>query len=97
MPFRDATVLVLMLNIRGIVEVAAINNWGDTMKATTEHYSTLTMSMVLITAVSTPLIKLLYDPSGQFVRAKRCTLEDVRPTPISACSPAATARTTQRR
>ena len=64
MPFRDAIVLALMLNIRGIVEVAAINNWGDTMKATAEHYSMLTMSMVLITAVSTSLIKLLYDPSG---------------------------------
>jgi len=38
MPFRDAIVLALMLNIRGIVEVAAINNWGDTMKATAEHY-----------------------------------------------------------
>jgi len=34
------------------------------MKATAEHYSMLTMSMVLITAVSTSLIKLLYDPSG---------------------------------
>ncbi|CAL5062731.1 unnamed protein product [Urochloa decumbens] len=79
MPFRDAAVLALMLNIRGIVEVAAINNWGDTMKATAEHYSTLTLSMVLITAVSTPLIKLLYDPSGQFVKAKRRTLEDARP------------------
>ncbi|KAJ1264465.1 hypothetical protein BS78_08G002700 [Paspalum vaginatum] len=79
MPFRDATVLALMLNIRGIVEVAAINNWGDTMKATAEHYSVLTLSMVLITAVSTPLIKLLYDPSGQFARAKRRTLEHARP------------------
>jgi hypothetical protein len=40
------------------------------MKATAEQYPMLTMSMVLITAVSTRLIKLLYDPSGQFARAK---------------------------
>ena len=79
MPFREATVLALMLNIRGIVEVAAINNWGDTMKATAEHYSTLTLSMVVITAVATPLIKLLYDPSGRFARAKRRTMEGSRP------------------
>jgi hypothetical protein len=86
MPFRDAAVLALMLNIRGIVEVAAINNWGDIinnwgdiMKATAEHYSILTLSMVLITAVSTPLIKLLYDPSGQFAGGRRRTLEDARP------------------
>ncbi|KAL5205385.1 hypothetical protein ABZP36_033594 [Zizania latifolia] len=79
MPIREATVLALMLNIRGIVEVAAINNWGDTMKASAEHYSTLTLSMVLITAVATPLIKLLYDPSGRFARAKRRTLEGARP------------------
>uniref|UniRef100_A0A0E0MIS3 Uncharacterized protein n=1 Tax=Oryza punctata TaxID=4537 RepID=A0A0E0MIS3_ORYPU len=79
MPFREATVLALMLNIRGIVEVAAINNWGDTMKATAEHYSTLTLSMVVITAVATPLIKLLYDPSGRFARAKRRAMEGARP------------------
>lgn len=66
MPFREAVVLALMLNVRGIVEVAAINNWGDTMKATAEHYTVLTLSMVAITAVSTPLIKYLYDPSRQF-------------------------------
>lgn len=39
MPFREVTMMALMLNIRGIMEVAAINNLGDTMKATTEHYS----------------------------------------------------------
>jgi hypothetical protein len=48
------------------------------MKATAEHYSTLTMSMVLITAVSTRLIKLLYDPSGQFAQAKLQSLEHAR-------------------
>ncbi|KAL6642128.1 hypothetical protein ACP70R_020309 [Stipagrostis hirtigluma subsp. patula] len=79
MPFREAIVLALMLNVRGIVEVAAINNWGDTMKATSEHYSVLTISMVAITAVSTPLIKLLYDPSGRFARAKRRNIEHARP------------------
>ncbi|KAM0911410.1 hypothetical protein ACQ4PT_013488 [Festuca glaucescens] len=79
MPIGEATALALMLNIRGIVEVAAINNWGDTMKATAEHYSTLTLSMVLITAVATPLIKLLYDPTGRFARAKRRTMEGARP------------------
>ncbi|GJN07189.1 hypothetical protein PR202_ga24997 [Eleusine coracana subsp. coracana] len=77
MPLREAVVLALMLNVRGIVEVAAINNWGDTMKATAEHYTVLTLSMVTITAISTPLIKLLYDPSGQFSRGgKRRTIEE---------------------
>ncbi|KAL6870577.1 hypothetical protein ACP4OV_014425 [Aristida adscensionis] len=79
MPLREAAVLALMLNIRGIVEVAAINNWGDTMKATAEHYSVLTLSMVVITAVSTPLIKVLYDPAGRFARARRRDIEHSRP------------------
>lgn len=41
--------------------------------------STLTLSMVVITAVATPLIKLLYDLSGRFGRAKRRTMEGWRP------------------
>jgi hypothetical protein len=74
MPIREAVVL----NVRGIVEVAAIDNWGDTMKATAEHYTVLTLSMVLITALSTPLIKLLYDPSRQFLllAKRRRTMEE---------------------
>uniref|UniRef100_A0A0E0QK20 Uncharacterized protein n=1 Tax=Oryza rufipogon TaxID=4529 RepID=A0A0E0QK20_ORYRU len=41
--------------------------------------STLALSMVVITAVATPLIKLLYDLSGRFGRAKRRTMEGWRP------------------
>ncbi|KAF0905405.1 hypothetical protein E2562_004382 [Oryza meyeriana var. granulata] len=39
----------------------------------------LTLSMVVITVVATPLIKLLYNPSGRFARAKRQTMEGARP------------------
>jgi hypothetical protein len=48
------------------------------MKATAEHYTVLTLSMVLITALSTPLIKLLYDPSRQFLllAKRRRTMEE---------------------
>ncbi|EEC83698.1 hypothetical protein OsI_29515 [Oryza sativa Indica Group] len=41
--------------------------------------STLTLSMVVITAVATPLIKLLYDLSGRLGRPKRRPMEGWRP------------------
>ncbi|XP_072995519.1 cation/H(+) antiporter 15-like [Typha latifolia] len=79
MPMRDAISLGLILNIKGIIEIAFISNWGDSEKATAAHYSALTASMMFITAFCSPLIKLLYNPSTRFVAGKRRTIEHAKP------------------
>ncbi|URD99962.1 Sodium/hydrogen exchanger family [Musa troglodytarum] len=81
MSANDAISVGLMLNIKGIVEISAFNTytWGDSQIASTEHFSVLTVSMMVITAVTTPLIKLLYKPTMRYVARKRRTVEHARP------------------
>ncbi|RRT53510.1 hypothetical protein B296_00049032 [Ensete ventricosum] len=81
MSANDAISVGLMLNIKGIVEISAFNTyaWGDDQIATAEHVSVLTMSMMMITAVTTPLIKLMYKPTMRYVARKRRTIEHARP------------------
>ncbi|KAJ4779952.1 Cation/H(+) antiporter 15 [Rhynchospora pubera] len=75
---RDAFCLGLMLNIKGVIEISFINNWGDSQKATAQHFSVLILSMMIITTVTTPLIKYLYNPSARIVATKRRTIEHAK-------------------
>ncbi|XP_010923013.1 cation/H(+) antiporter 15 [Elaeis guineensis] len=79
MPLRDAITVGLMANIKGIIEISFINDWGDREVVTVEHYSIMTLSMMCITAVTVPLIKLLYNPSVRYVSRKRRTIQHTNP------------------
>ncbi|WOL18644.1 hypothetical protein Cni_G27441 [Canna indica] len=78
MSMNDALSLGLMLNIRGVVEVFIFNTLGSGQLATTEHFSVLIISILVITATATPLIKLLYNPKMHYVARKRRTVEHTR-------------------
>ncbi|KAL0341225.1 UNVERIFIED_CONTAM: Cation/H(+) antiporter 15 [Sesamum radiatum] len=62
--FKDSVVIGLMLNARGICELILYNCLG-------------TMGCG-VTAVITPLIKLLYDPSKQYLPSKRRTIQHMK-------------------
>ncbi|XP_008799868.1 cation/H(+) antiporter 15 [Phoenix dactylifera] len=79
MPLRDAITVGLMSNIKGIIEISLINDWGDRELLTVEHYSILTVSVMCITAVNMPLIRLLYNPSVRYVSRKRRTIQHAKP------------------
>ncbi|KAG1338085.1 cation/H(+) antiporter 15 [Cocos nucifera] len=79
MPLRDAITVGLMTNIKGIIEISVINDWGDREVVTVEHYSIMTLSLMCITAVTVPLIKLLYNPSVRYVSRKRRTIQHAKP------------------
>ncbi|KAG0490537.1 hypothetical protein HPP92_007400 [Vanilla planifolia] len=77
-PLKDAFILGLMTNIKGIVEVSYLNVKGDSELATAQHFSVLMISIVVITAVTMPLIKYLYDPNVRYVARKRRTIEHMK-------------------
>ncbi|KAM0950511.1 putative cation/H+ exchanger, sodium/solute symporter superfamily [Dioscorea sansibarensis] len=78
-PLRDAIVMGLMMNLKGIIEVNFFNGWGDAQIANGQEFSALMVSTTVITAISTPLIKYLYKPSVRYVTSKRRTMEHARP------------------
>ncbi|KAH7654011.1 putative K+/H+-antiporter-containing protein, partial [Dioscorea alata] len=78
-PLRDAIVMGLMMNLKGIIEVNFFNTWGDALMANGQEFSVLMASTTVITAISTPLIKYLYKPSVRYVTSKRRTMEHARP------------------
>ncbi|VFQ71784.1 unnamed protein product [Cuscuta campestris] len=74
MPFRDAISLALIMNSKGIVELAFLSEYKQAQVITEECYAILIISVVVITGVISPLVRRLYDPSKRCIAYKRRTI-----------------------
>ncbi|KAK6145229.1 hypothetical protein DH2020_022049 [Rehmannia glutinosa] len=74
MPFGDALSLGLIMNTKGIVELAILNDFKNRKFVTEEVYTMMIVSVVTITGVISPIVKFLYDPSKRFIAYKRRTI-----------------------
>ncbi|CAH9129287.1 unnamed protein product [Cuscuta epithymum] len=74
MPLRDAISLALIMNSKGIVELALLIEFKHAQVITEECYAILIISMVVITGVISPLVKLIYDPSRRWIAYRRRTI-----------------------
>ncbi|KAF5727302.1 cation/H(+) antiporter 15-like isoform X2 [Tripterygium wilfordii] len=74
MPVRDAVSLGLIMNSKGIIDLAMLNNWRTENEINDECFAILIISVVVITGVVSPLVKTLYDPSRRFLAYKRRTI-----------------------
>ncbi|OMO75855.1 Cation/H+ exchanger [Corchorus olitorius] len=76
--FMEALVLGLILNAKGIVELTIYNLWFDDKLIEEKEFALVMLAVIVITAIVTPLIKRLYDPSKQYLSAKRSTVYQAR-------------------
>ncbi|KAK1265081.1 Cation/H(+) antiporter 15 [Acorus gramineus] len=76
MSLRDAFSLGLILNIKGIIEIVTINQWSYNGRISTESYSVMVMSVMLVTGTTTPLIKAMYKPSRKYIVYKGRTIQN---------------------
>ncbi|KAJ7959903.1 Cation/H(+) antiporter 15 [Quillaja saponaria] len=74
MRFRDALSLGLIMNSKGIVELIMLIGWKVQDVMNEECYSIMVISLVIITGVVSPIVKVLYDPSSRFLAYKRRTI-----------------------
>ncbi|XP_073015698.1 cation/H(+) antiporter 15-like [Primulina eburnea] len=74
MPFRDALSLGLIMNTKGIVELAFLNDIKNQEILSEEIYTIMIISVVAVTGVISFVVKVLYDPSSRFVAYKRRTI-----------------------
>nr|XP_009606508.1 cation/H(+) antiporter 15-like isoform X2 [Nicotiana tomentosiformis] len=73
-PLRDAFSLALIMNSKGIMELAFLNDFKKNKDTSEENYTIMLISVVVITGVISPLVKVLYDPSRRYIAYKRRTI-----------------------
>ncbi|KAJ6302703.1 hypothetical protein OIU77_016733 [Salix suchowensis] len=65
-PFRDALTLTLILNLRGQQEFILLMHWLEKSVIDIPSFTMLVLLVTSVTAVSTPLIRFLYDPTRPY-------------------------------
>ncbi|XWS56785.1 hypothetical protein CRYUN_Cryun09bG0115400 [Craigia yunnanensis] len=73
-PLREAFVVGLILNAKGIIELIVFNLWKQDKMIEDQEFSLAMISVVVVTAIITPMIRMLYDPSKLHVSVKRSTI-----------------------
>ncbi|GMH05063.1 hypothetical protein Nepgr_006903 [Nepenthes gracilis] len=74
-PVQDAFVLGLVLNAKGITELIIYNLWRYDGKLTDQEFTASVISVLVLSAITTPLIRFLYDPPNLYVPIKRMTVQ----------------------
>ncbi|OVA12693.1 Cation/H+ exchanger [Macleaya cordata] len=71
LPIRDAFLLGLIMNIKGIVEVAILNVWVDFEHIKISTHTITVFTLLVITAIIIPSVRNLYDPSTRYLAYRR--------------------------
>ncbi|KAL8089170.1 hypothetical protein AgCh_038807 [Apium graveolens] len=77
-PVRDALSLALIMNTKGIAELGFMIQMKHMNQLTEEPYTVMVISVVVITGVISPIIKVLYDPSRRYLAYRRRTILHLR-------------------
>ncbi|PIA61913.1 hypothetical protein AQUCO_00200124v1, partial [Aquilegia coerulea] len=78
MAWRDAFVLGLTMNTKGIVELLLYNIWKDAQILEDQEFALTVLSVLLLTAVISPLTRALYDPSKRFISSKKNNIQHAK-------------------
>ncbi|CAL5404696.1 unnamed protein product [Camellia sinensis] len=77
-PVQEAVVLGLMLNTRGICELVVFNLWRHGEILTDQEFTLSVISVIVVTGITTPLIRFLYDPSRHQLPIKRKNIQQAK-------------------
>ncbi|KAK4385275.1 Cation/H(+) antiporter 15 [Sesamum angolense] len=76
--FHDSVVIGLIMNGKGICELLMFNMWRECGVLTDQEFALSVISVIGVTAIVTPLIKLLYNPSKRHFPLKRRTIQHTK-------------------
>ncbi|KAG7548231.1 Cation/H+ exchanger [Arabidopsis suecica] len=74
-PARDSLTLGLMMNLRGQMDILVYLHWIDKRIVGFPGFTVMVLHSVVVTAVSTPLISFLYDPTRPYRSSKHRTIQ----------------------
>ncbi|KAI4306511.1 hypothetical protein L6164_029782 [Bauhinia variegata] len=77
-PRRERLVIGLILNTKGITELVVYNLWKGNKMLSEQEFSLMVLSVILITAIVTPLVRYLYDPSEQYFSLRRSSIQHTK-------------------
>ncbi|KAL2470975.1 Cation/H(+) antiporter 25 [Abeliophyllum distichum] len=75
MTTRDSFTLSLIMSLRGEVELLLFIHWMDFKMIAKPHFTMLVILTVTVTAIATPLISVLYDPTRPYMVNKRRNIQ----------------------
>ncbi|XVF20386.1 hypothetical protein REPUB_Repub11eG0194100 [Reevesia pubescens] len=79
MPPLDAVSLGLIMSAQGITDVLILQQAKRLKIIDGESFTILSISMVLMTGIITPIVKILYKPSKKYISHKKRTIEHAHP------------------
>ncbi|KAK6927142.1 Cation/H+ exchanger, partial [Dillenia turbinata] len=80
MPLRDCLTLSLIMSLRGQVEYLLFIHWYDYKMLRRPTFTMMVLLTTAITAVATPFINTLYNPTRPYMTNKRRTIQHTAPT-----------------
>ncbi|KAF8018757.1 hypothetical protein BT93_H3610 [Corymbia citriodora subsp. variegata] len=79
MPVADGLALGLILTLRGQVDLLLFVHWLEKKVIQPQVYTMMVMLSVMVSALSTPLIGILYDPTKPYMVNRRRTIQHTPP------------------
>ncbi|KAL0299345.1 UNVERIFIED_CONTAM: Cation/H(+) antiporter 15 [Sesamum radiatum] len=76
--FHDSVMIGLIMNGKGICELLMFSMWRECGVLTDQEFALSVISVIGVTAIVTPLIKLLYNPSKRHFPPKRRTIQHTK-------------------
>ncbi|GLT26796.1 hypothetical protein SLA2020_018380 [Shorea laevis] len=77
--FKDSLALGLIMSLRGQIEFILYVHWLDKKIAKVDTYTMMVLVTTAMTAIVSPLITLLYDPTKPYMVHKRRTIQHTPP------------------
>ncbi|KAL4350066.1 hypothetical protein HN51_031148 [Arachis hypogaea] len=78
MSMKECCMIGLILNARGIAELTLYNMWKGSKLLTEQEFSLMVVFILIVNAIISPLLKMLYNPSEQYHALGRCTIQHTR-------------------
>ncbi|KAK1373978.1 Cation/H(+) antiporter like [Heracleum sosnowskyi] len=75
MPLSDSFALSLIMSLRGQVELILFIHWSDLKMITQSYFTMLVLTTTAMTAIASPLINIIYDPTRPYMLNKRRNIQ----------------------
>nr|GMD99964.1 cation/H(+) antiporter 15-like [Ipomoea batatas] len=79
MPFKEGLTLGLLMNAKGLIEMIVLNVGKDQQVLDSEAFAIMIVVALIMTAIISPLVTVVYKPAKQFIPYKRRSVQRTKP------------------